>query len=64
MAVAATEVRTPGIEGLEVLAGSATAEEIKPEGRLVAVGSSERIELNAPVLIPVAVESSETREES
>ena len=35
MAVAATEVRTPGIEGLEVLAGSATAEEIKPEGRLV-----------------------------
>lgn len=57
VAVAATEVRTPGTEGLEVPAGAAIAEEIKPEGSEVAVGSSEMIELNAPVLTLLAVES-------
>jgi hypothetical protein len=48
---------------LEVPMGS-TAEEIKPEGIEVAVGSAEMIELSAPVLTPVAVVSCEIREES
>jgi len=48
---------------LEVPMGS-TAEEIKPEGIEVAVGSSEMIELKAPVFTPVAVVSCEINEES
>jgi len=61
-------VRPPRMEetwdgSLEVPTGS-TAEEIKPEGIEVAVGSSEIIELKAPVFTPVAVVSCEIKEES
>lgn len=48
---------------LEVPMGP-TTEEIKPDGREVAVGSSEISELNAPVLTALAVVSCEIKEES
>lgn len=41
-----------------------TRDEIRPVGTEVAVGSSEIKELKAPVLIVLAVESCETREDS
>lgn len=54
----------PGREGLKLVEPALTTEEIKPEGREVAVGSSEINELNAPVLTELAVVSCEIKEES
>ena len=54
----------PGREGLKLVEPALTTEEIKPEGREVAVGSWEINELNAPVLTELAVVSCEIKEES
>jgi hypothetical protein len=54
----------PGREGLRLVEPALTADEIRPEGKEVAVGNWEIKELKAPVLIVLAVESCETREES
>lgn len=54
----------PGREGLKLVEPAFTADEIRPVGNEVAVGNCEIKELKAPVLIALAVESCETREES
>jgi hypothetical protein len=61
--VASLKMEETSEGSLEVPTGP-TTEEIKPEGREVAVGSSEISELNAPVLTALAVVSCEIKEES
>lgn len=54
----------PGREGLVLVDAGLTTDEIRPVGNEVAVGSSEIKELKAPVLIVLAVDSCESREDS